>query len=60
LDKRLLAAEPVTLNELGEAHGISRERIRQIQMRLMEKLREFLSDKITDFTAQFADLENGD
>jgi len=60
LDKRLLASEPVTLNELGDIHGISRERIRQIQTRLMEKLREFLSDKIPDFNLQFADLENGD
>ena len=55
-----MSSSPMTLSELGEKHEISRERIRQIQVRLMEKMREFLKDKIPDFKAQFSDLEEGD
>jgi RNA polymerase sigma-32 factor len=57
-DKRLLAENPVTLNELGQAHGISRERVRQLQVRLMEKLREYMRDHITDFDEQFSGLSD--
>lgn len=60
LDHRLLSSSPMTLSELGEKHEISRERIRQIQVRLMEKMSEFLKDKIPDFKAQFADIEDVD
>ncbi|MFZ5584753.1 MAG: sigma-70 family RNA polymerase sigma factor [Thermodesulfobacteriota bacterium] len=56
LDRRLLADNPMTLNELGEAHGISRERIRQIQERLLAKLHDYMRDKIPDFDEQFAGL----
>ncbi|MBU1450012.1 MAG: RNA polymerase factor sigma-32 [Proteobacteria bacterium] len=60
LDRRLLAESPMTLNELGEEHGVSRERIRQLQVRLMEKLKERLSARIPNFEEQFADLTEGD
>ncbi|MFH1057229.1 MAG: RNA polymerase factor sigma-32 [Pseudomonadota bacterium] len=60
LDRRLLADNPITLSELGEAHGISRERIRQIQERLLGKLRQHLRDQIPDFDEQFADLAESD
>jgi len=56
LDRRLLAENPMTLNELGEVHGISRERIRQIQERLLAKLHDHMRDKISDFDEQFAGL----
>ena len=38
LTKRRLAEEPVTLEELSESYGVSRERIRQIEVRAFEKL----------------------
>ncbi|MCB2185748.1 MAG: RNA polymerase factor sigma-32 [Deltaproteobacteria bacterium] len=60
LDRRLLAENPETLNDLGDTHGVSRERIRQIQVRLMEKLRDFMRERIPDFEAQFIDLVEGD
>jgi RNA polymerase sigma-32 factor len=41
-EKRLLAEEPMTLQEIGEQYGISRERVRQIEERLKRRLREFL------------------
>ena len=38
LTERRLAEEPVTLEELSERYGVSRERIRQIEVRAFEKL----------------------
>jgi len=60
LDNRLLAETPQTLSEVGDRHGVSRERIRQLQVRLMEKLGEFMQEQIPDFKGQFADLIAGD
>ena len=38
LEKRRLADTPITLEELSESYGVSRERIRQIEVRAFEKL----------------------
>jgi RNA polymerase sigma-32 factor len=40
--ERLLAEDPKTLQELGEAFGVSRERVRQIEKRLQGKIRAYL------------------
>ena len=40
LAKRRLSETPVTLEELSESYGVSRERIRQIEVRAFEKLQE--------------------
>jgi RNA polymerase sigma-32 factor len=40
LAKRRLADEPVTLEDLSASYGVSRERIRQIEVRAFEKLQE--------------------
>jgi RNA polymerase sigma-32 factor len=45
-DERLVAEEPLTLQDLGERFGISRERVRQLEARLMSKLREFLRTEL--------------
>ncbi len=47
-DKRLLAEEPLTLQEIGDQFGISRERVRQIEARLKKKLRAYLEQQIDD------------
>ncbi len=60
LDRRVLAEEPLTLSELGKEHGISRERVRQIQVRLLDKLREYMKESIPNFEGLFADLLEGD
>jgi len=60
LDLRLLAEKPITLSELGKKQGISRERVRQIQVRLLKKLKAYLEDEIPDFAEQFAGLLEGD
>ena len=40
LVQRRLSETPVTLEELSESYGVSRERIRQIEVRAFEKLQE--------------------
>ena len=42
-DRRLLTDEPVTLRELGEEFGVSRERVRQLEADLKARLRDYLS-----------------
>jgi RNA polymerase sigma-32 factor len=43
---RLVADEPLTLQELGDKFGISRERVRQLEQRLTLRLRDFLREEI--------------
>jgi RNA polymerase sigma-32 factor len=45
---RLLAEDPMTLQEIGERYGISRERVRQIETRLKKRLKEFLKTEASD------------
>lgn len=40
--------EPVTLQEIGDQYGISRERVRQIEARLKKKLGNYLREQIPD------------
>jgi RNA polymerase sigma-32 factor len=40
LEERLLNDEPLTLQEIGEKYGITREAVRQAEVRLMNKIRE--------------------
>jgi RNA polymerase sigma-32 factor len=46
--ERLLNEEPVTLREIGERYGISRERVRQIEERVKKKLKTYLSKELKD------------
>jgi RNA polymerase sigma-32 factor len=39
LDERILNDEPLTLQEIGEKYGITREAVRQMESRLMKKIR---------------------
>ena len=45
-EERLIAEDPITLQELGERYGVSRERVRQIEEALKRKLREYLVAEI--------------
>gem|GEM_PF-157900 len=47
LEERLLADEPKTLQEIGERYGVTREAVRQMEARLMSKLRESLRHRLT-------------
>lgn len=47
-DKRLVAEDPLTLQQLGDEFGVSRERVRQLESRLTGKLREYLKQSLGD------------
>jgi RNA polymerase sigma-32 factor len=48
-EHRLTADEPMTLQEVGNHYGISRERARQIEARLTGKLRAYMKEHLPDF-----------
>jgi len=48
LQKRRLSEEPETLEQLAEHFGVSRERIRQIEVRAFEKLQKAMKDMATE------------
>ncbi len=47
-EKRLLSDDPVTLQEVGEKFGVSRERARQVEERIKKKFKEFLKKELGD------------
>jgi len=49
VQERILAEEPRTLQELGDEFGLTRERVRQIEARVVMQLREFLRENLVDF-----------
>jgi RNA polymerase sigma-32 factor len=49
LRERLLADDPRTLADMGEEFGVSRERVRQLEARLLGRLREYLKARMVDF-----------
>jgi RNA polymerase sigma-32 factor len=48
-ENRLVGSEPLTLQEIGDRFDVSRERIRQIERRLLEKLRRFLTAEMPEY-----------
>ncbi len=53
LEYRILSDSPLTLREIGAKYGITRERVRQIEARLLEKIRDHLSNTIEDFSKEW-------
>ena len=53
LQHRLLSDEPATLREIGERYNVTRERVRQLEARLLEKLRAHLTGDIKDFSQEW-------
>jgi RNA polymerase sigma-32 factor len=45
-EDRLVAEDPKTLQTLGDEFGVSRERVRQIEKRLLKKLKAFLHEEL--------------
>jgi len=50
---RILSIRPATLKTLGEKYGVSRERIRQVESRIIEKLRDYLLKEFPDIERYF-------
>lgn len=55
-ERRLLAEDPITLQELGDQFGISRERARQLEARIMSNLGKYLSTELHGVNALETDL----
>lgn len=44
LDERILNEEPLTLQEIGEKHGITREAVRQMEVRVLKKIKSKMEE----------------
>ncbi len=55
-DSRIMSETPLTLQELGDKYNISRERVRQIQARIVNNIKKWLSEEITDFDEEYSDF----
>ncbi|MFH1434274.1 MAG: RNA polymerase factor sigma-32 [Pseudomonadota bacterium] len=47
--QRLMSDRPMTLQEIGEHFGITRERVRQLESRTMKKLKAFLLEEMRGY-----------
>ena len=55
-ENRIMSDNPLTLQELGDKYNISRERVRQIQARIVNNIKKWLSEEIPDFDEQYSDF----
>ncbi len=53
-DNRIMAENPLTLQELGDKYHISRERVRQIQERIIKNIKKWLIEEIPNFEEDFS------
>lgn len=51
LRNRLLSETPLTLEEIGKKYSITKERARQLEAKIIKRLREFLRSELKDFDA---------
>ncbi len=53
-EERLAAEEPVTLQDLADRFGMTREGIRQVEKRVVAAFREFVARELSDYDLQMA------
>jgi RNA polymerase sigma-32 factor len=53
LEKRLLTDEPMTLQNIADKFAISRERVRQIEVNLLKKMKKYLEAEMPDIIDYF-------
>ena len=49
LRNRILSENPMTLDDIGRKYSISRERARQLEEKIIKRLREYLKKEVKDF-----------
>ena len=49
LRNRILSENPLTLDDLGNKYGITKERTRQLEARIIKRLRDYIKKDIKDF-----------
>ena len=52
-DNRIMAENPMTLQELGDKYSISRERVRQIQQKIINNIKDWLTEEVPNFEETF-------
>ena len=52
-EKRILTEEPLTLQDLGNQFGVSRERIRQLEEKLLKKVKAYLEKELPDLNPDY-------
>ena len=57
LQTRLLSDEPQTLQDIADKFGISRERVRQIEVNLLKKMKKHLEQEVPDIKNFFGEEE---
>jgi RNA polymerase sigma-32 factor len=57
-DNRIIAEDPLILQEIGDKYNISRERVRQIQERIIKNIRRWSQEEIPNFKEDYNDTEN--
>jgi RNA polymerase sigma-32 factor len=57
-DNRIMAEDPTILKELGHKYRISKERVRQIQQRIVENLTEWSKEQISNFEEEYMDYQD--
>lgn len=56
-DNRIMAEEPLTLRELGGKYHISRERVRQIQIKIIKNVKKWLKQKIPNIEEEYSNFQ---
>jgi RNA polymerase sigma-32 factor len=49
LRNRILSEDPLTLDDLGGKYGITKERTRQLEARIIKRLRDYIKKDVKDF-----------
>jgi RNA polymerase sigma-32 factor len=49
LRNRILSDSPLTLDDLGDKYGITKERTRQLEARIIKRLRDYVKKDVKDF-----------
>lgn len=49
LRNRILSENPLTLDDLGDKYGITKERTRQLEARIIKRLRDYIKKDVKDF-----------
>ena len=55
-DNRIMTESPMTLQELGDKYHISRERVRQIQEKIVKNIKKWLDEEIPDFEEEYSNF----
>ena len=53
LEKRILSEDPLSLQEIGDRRGVTREAVRQAEQRLLKKFKTYIEEKMPEAADHF-------